>query len=291
MAGRWEFPGGKVHDGESQDAALARELAEELGVVVRASRPLIEIRHRYTDRDVVLHVWTVERWDGEVHGREGQALQWLDVQGLRRVDLLEADRPILAALALPDRYLITGGPVDDRPTFLARLEAALDRGIELVQLRAADLPADALARLAREAVPICRARGARLLINGDPGATIALARAAGAQGVHVPSRHLGRLAACGRPPGMLIGASVHDAFELRAACERGADFAVLGPLRSTPSHAGVEPLGWTRFAALARGAGLPVYALGGVGPADLPDAWRAGAQGVAGIRAFWGGQA
>jgi 8-oxo-dGTP diphosphatase len=66
---------------------------------------------------------------------------------------------------------------------------------------------------------------------------------------------------------------------------------VLGPLHATPSHAGVEPLGWTRFAALARGAGLPVYALGGVGPADLRDAWHAGAQGVAGIRAFWGDEA
>jgi 8-oxo-dGTP diphosphatase len=291
MAGRWEFPGGKLHDGESQDAALARELAEELGVVVHASRPLIEIRHRYVDRDVVLHVWIVVRWDGEVQGREGQALQWLDLRGLCSVDLLEADRPILAALALPDRYLITGGRVDDRGRFLARLDAALGRGIELVQLRAPGLPAEALARLAREAAPICRARGARLLINGDPSDTMTLALSAGAHGVHVPARHLERLATCERPRDMLIAASVHDASELRAARERGADFAVLGPLRATPSHAGVEPLGWTRFAALARGAGLPVYALGGVGPADLRDAWHAGAQGVAGIRAFWGDEA
>jgi 8-oxo-dGTP diphosphatase len=285
MAGRWEFPGGKLHAAESQPAALTRELAEELAISVRAARPLIEIHHRYADRDVVLHVWVVERWDGDVQGREGQALQWLDGEALHTADLLEADRPILAALALPDRCLVTGEPADDPARFLARLGTALDRGIGLVQLRA-QLPGAALESLADAAARLCAARGARLLVNGDPRSTIPLARRVGAHGVHVPSRHLEWLATDARPHDLLIGASVHDARQLEAA-RRGANFAVLGPVCATPSHVDAEPLGWTRFAELARGAGLPVYAIGGVGPDDLPQAWEAGAQGVAGIRAFW----
>jgi 8-oxo-dGTP diphosphatase len=289
MAGRWEFPGGKLSEGESQRTALARELDEELGIEVRAARPLIEIHHAYADRRVVLHVWCVERFVGDVRGREGQALQWLELDALSATDLLEADQPILAALALPDLYLITGDVAEQRAHFLARLEAALDRGIELVQLRAPQLAAHDLAGLAAASIALCRERRARLLINGDPRTMVPLARAVGAQGVHVPARYLNDLRTEPRPRDLLLGVSCHDEQELRAARDCFADFALLGPVQSTPTHPDREPLGWTRFGALARGAGLPVYALGGVGPADLTAAWEAGAQGVAAIRALWGG--
>jgi 8-oxo-dGTP diphosphatase len=86
-----------------------------------------------------------------------------------------------------------------------------------------------------------------------------------------------------------FGASCHDAADLERARALGADYAVLGPVRATPTHPGATPLGWEGFARLAVGAGLPVYAIGGVGPAEIPQAWRHGAQGVAGISAFWAG--
>ena len=69
--------------------------------------------------------------------------------------------------------------------------------------------------------------------------------------------------------------------------ELGLDFAVLGPVKATASHPAAEPLGWARFAALTRGATLPVYAIGGLTRADLEDAWRAGAHGVAMVRSAW----
>ena len=289
MAGRWEFPGGKLGKAEAQRAALTRELDEELGIEVQAARPLIEIHHSYADRSVVLHVWCVERYGGDVHGREGQALQWLSLEALRAIDLLEADQPILTALGLPDRYLITGEPSDDRQRFLARLESALGRGIGLVQLRAPRLAAHGLVGLAEASIALCRERDARLLINGDPRTTMPLARAVGAHGVHVPARFLDHFEGTPRPKDLLIGVSCHDQRELQAARRYAADFAVLGPVRPTPTHPDSAPLGWARFATLTRGAGLPVYALGGVGLADLPDAWDAGAQGVAAIRALWEG--
>jgi 8-oxo-dGTP diphosphatase len=287
MAGRWEFPGGKLHKGESQRAALARELAEELGIRVEDARPLIDVHHSYVDRDVVLHAWIVRRYEGAVQSREGQALEWLDATALASADLLEADRPILAALGLPDRYLITGEPQHDTQTFLRRLDHALAGGIALVQLRAPDLPPDALTRLARNAAGRCSARGARLLVNGDPRMMLPLAHAAGAHGVHVPARHLSSIQERALRGGLLVGASCHDARELEAARAADADLCVLGPVLATATHPEAQPLGWTRFASLARGAGLPVYALGGLGSEDLEKAWLAGAQGVAAIRAWW----
>ena len=98
MAGRWEFPGGKVASGESEDAALARELQEELGIEVRSARPLMRLTHRYPDRDVELSMWLVERYDGEPRSLDGQRLKWVDRARLVDEDILEADSPFVAAL-------------------------------------------------------------------------------------------------------------------------------------------------------------------------------------------------
>lgn len=103
MGGYWEFPGGKVAPGESAQAALARELAEELGVTLRRCRHLLRLRHDYPDRRVELEVLTVEDYQGVPSGLEGQALKWVCAQELGNEALLPADRPIVEALlASPD---------------------------------------------------------------------------------------------------------------------------------------------------------------------------------------------
>jgi len=98
MAGRWEFPGGKVAPGESEEAALARELAEELGIEVIDARPMMRLRHRYPDRSVELSMWVVESYRGEPQALDGQRLKWVPRPQLGREDILEADRPFVAAL-------------------------------------------------------------------------------------------------------------------------------------------------------------------------------------------------
>jgi 8-oxo-dGTP diphosphatase len=98
MAGRWEFPGGKVAPGESEEAALARELREELGVGVVASRPLMRLTHEYDDRIVELSLWVVEGFSGEPRGLDGQLLKWVAPAGLFDEDILEADLPFVEAL-------------------------------------------------------------------------------------------------------------------------------------------------------------------------------------------------
>jgi 8-oxo-dGTP diphosphatase len=98
LAGRWEFPGGKLHAGESPYAGLVRELREELGVEVHAAARLLRYSHDYPDRVVWLDMWTVSAWTGEPRGLDGQALKWVEPGRLVDEDILEADRPIVAAL-------------------------------------------------------------------------------------------------------------------------------------------------------------------------------------------------
>lgn len=98
MAGWWEFPGGKIAAGETPQAALRRELEEELGIRMHTATPFMQLVHDYPDRQVRLAVWQVDAYDGEPHGREGQALKWLQPAALRDEDLLPADRPIIDQL-------------------------------------------------------------------------------------------------------------------------------------------------------------------------------------------------
>jgi 8-oxo-dGTP diphosphatase len=102
MAGRWEFPGGKVGDGESERAALARELGEELGIEVQAARPFMRLAHKYDDREVELSLWIVERYVGDPAPLDDQRLKWVAPTQLGAEDLLEADRPFTEALARLD---------------------------------------------------------------------------------------------------------------------------------------------------------------------------------------------
>ncbi len=98
MAGRWEFPGGKVGAGEDERDALRRELTEELGIEVRAAQPLMRLTHAYSDREVELSLWIVERYAGVPAALDGQALKWVVPAQLAHEDILEADRPFIAAL-------------------------------------------------------------------------------------------------------------------------------------------------------------------------------------------------
>ena len=98
MAGRWEFPGGKVGEGETLADALARELNEELGITVSSAQPLMDLTHDYTDRRVELHMWLVKDYRGEPQSLDGQQLKWVEPARLFDEDILEADRPFIEAL-------------------------------------------------------------------------------------------------------------------------------------------------------------------------------------------------
>ena len=98
LAGRWEFPGGKLQDGEAPLAGLVRELREELGVEARAAEPLMRYCVEYPAHTLRLEMWIETDWSGEPRGLDGQALKWVEPARLGDEDILEADQPIVAAL-------------------------------------------------------------------------------------------------------------------------------------------------------------------------------------------------
>jgi len=98
LAGRWEFPGGKIDGHESEEAALRRELTEELGVAMRRARPLLRLAHDYDDRRIEISLWVVEAYSGAPTGLDGQRLKWVSPARLHDEDMLAADVPFIAAL-------------------------------------------------------------------------------------------------------------------------------------------------------------------------------------------------
>jgi 8-oxo-dGTP diphosphatase len=100
MAGLWEFPGGKVELGETPEAALIRELQEELGIDTWASclAPLTFASHSYDDFHLLMPLFACRKWNGMVQGREGQALKWVRAADLKSYPMPAADVPLIPIL-------------------------------------------------------------------------------------------------------------------------------------------------------------------------------------------------
>lgn len=280
-AGWWEFPGGKIEEGETALQALQRELHEELGTEAVEATPWLTRSFDYPEKTVKLHFFMVRSWSAEPHGKEGQQLSWQRPDRLTVEPMLPANTPVLRALALPTRYAITNLAETPEAVFLGQLQRALDNGLQLIQVREKQLAANALQSFAWRIIEMCRPYAAKVLLNTH----IELVAELGADGVHLTSEQLMGMAQ--RPENMWVGASCHNRTELEKAASLGLDFVTLSPVLPTRSHPQAASMGWQQFETTILDYPLPVFAMGGMQPADLAAAWLHGAHGIAMQRGVW----
>ena len=98
QGGKWEFPGGKIENGEMPEAALVRELNEELGIQAKEFELFEKVSHDYGDKEVHLHFYRVTGFEGEAYGAEGQEVCWMSVNALPELDFPDANLPIVKRL-------------------------------------------------------------------------------------------------------------------------------------------------------------------------------------------------
>lgn len=283
MGGLWEFPGGKCEAGESPQQALARELHEELGIVIEDPLPLIQVRHDYPDLHVLLDVYEVLNFTGQAHGAEGQQVRWVAPSALADYEFPAANRTIVSAAQLPQQYLITPERLNPEQLY-AGVEQALEQGCELVQLRAAHLAEVEYKTLAQRLQALCAGR-AQLMLKGD----LAWQADFPDAGWHLTAQQLHVLAGQGRPltDGRRLAASCHNAEELALAAALQVDFVTLSPVLTTQTHPRVATLGWDVAQGLLCQFNAPAFLLGGLTEQDVEHARTIGGQGVAAIRGFW----
>jgi 8-oxo-dGTP diphosphatase len=272
-SGFWEFPGGKIEPGEDPRAALDRELREELGIEVREATPWITRVYAYTHATVRLHFFRVTAWEREPQPLEDQAIRWQVVTAPDVAPMLPANAPVLAALALPAVMIVSSAMSMGLDAWVHALETRIADERALVQLREKGIDRLKMQHLLSRVLARTTGLGIPIVVNSDCGAYPQ------GGGIHLTSMDL--MALTERPGAGLVGASCHDEAQLEQAAVLGLDYAVVGPVLPTRSHAGAQPLGWDGFARLARDRPMPIYAIGGLGRKDLPEAKRHAAHGVA----------
>ncbi|MEO6172280.1 MAG: thiamine phosphate synthase, partial [Arenimonas sp.] len=231
LAGAWEFPGGKVESGESPLEALKRELREELGIEIAGAEPLISVPQRYSNKSIVLDVYSIPSYAGKPKGRERQALAWSPLSKLSSYPMPSADRPVVAALTQADTLAITPEFDGDKQNFLSSIERQLDSGIRLIQLRCKSIVGNKLKELAIDIRTLCQENDATLYINED----IALSKILDCP-VHLKSNQLMQPDVELQLSGQSFSAACHSLEELKKAEVLSATFAVLGPVLKTSSH-------------------------------------------------------
>lgn len=288
QGGLWEFPGGKVNPAETLVQALNRELNEELGICVNECSPLIQIRHHYPDKSVLLDVFRVTSFNGEPYGVEGQPIYWAAPNELPDFKFPAANKPIISAVLLPDRYLITG-EFADTDELISKLESAFKNGIRIAQLRIKNLELSIHESVITRAILSAEKYSATLMINCSVRVFLQIAckHPSADIGLHLSQQHALGFSQRPVPDNYLLGVSCHNEGEITQAQVISADYLLLSPVKTTATHPNASPLGWEKFKSLVELANIPVFALGGLNEMDVAIAKACGAQGIAAIRAWW----
>ncbi len=287
QGGLWEFPGGKLKQGEHVIDALQREIKEETSLELNYFRPLLKVEHTYPNKTVLLDVWLAGGIQSiDAKSSEGQELKWVRPSELDQYKFPAANYLIVEALTLPKLHVITG-KFENATEFSHKLMTSLQLGSGLVQLRSKMECNESYFELSVRARLLCNEHRAKLMLN----IPIDEFNYHSADGVHLTSEVLMSLSLQDLIPlyqqGKLVSASTHNQKEIDKANELLLDYIFLSPVNATQSHPDATPLEWDKFEKLSKSAQCAVYALGGVSKDDINTALNAGGTGIAAINSLW----
>ncbi|MCI3880164.1 NUDIX domain-containing protein [Acinetobacter higginsii] len=265
-----EFPGGKVEPGESPEQACRREIYEEVGIGLKEWHAFDVIRHEYEDIIVNLHLFHAYVPD-ELLNLIHQPWAWYNRDQLIDLNFPKANTVILQRLSWP--HLIK---ISDQIDALPQQEALLYWRTQTDDIEQIEQQLDAL--------KVDQLR--KLIVNVDLWQKLSVKLQNKIQTIHLKQSQLMSLSKGGLVVGKRFIAACHDAVSLQHAQHIGCDAVLLSPIHATETHPETKVLGWDRFQELAQNSDIPVFALGGLAPADLEQAQKHHAYGLAGIRQF-----
>lgn len=283
LAGFWEFPGGKVEQDEDIASALIRELDEELGIVVKEAKQFTTVLYDYPDKKVLLDVWQVHEWSGEPKSRENQEIAWSTISELNNYDFPEANKHIIQTLSLSPIYLISQKTYKNESKLLSIVDECFSVGIRSFQLRLDFRQEPEFSALLNRVNKLAKKYDAKLILNGTP----ADIENFYVDGIHLKSKELLNYESRPISEKYILGASCHNEEELVLAEKLNVNYAFISPVLRTNSHPEETAIGWDRFYKMRKKVKFPVYALGGMTPADIEIAKYYDAYGVAMISAIW----
>lgn len=283
LAGYWEFPGGKVESNEDVRSALNRELFEELGIQVTKAEHFTTISHDYQDKKVLLDVWKILEWSGVPAGRENQEIRWSKIDDLKSNEFPDANKYIIQSLSLAPVYVISQESYDDYAQLFSVASECFTAGLKLFQLRLKSEENKKIKKIVKTLSVLAKKNNTKLILNG----TAADIDNYVIDGVHLNSNELNKYGSRPISEEYILGASCHNEEELVKAEKLNVNYAFISPVSTTDSHPEQQALGWDNFSIMIKKVNFPVYALGGMVPADLNIAKQYGAYGVAMIGAIW----
>ncbi len=277
MANFWELPGGKIKAKENEITALARELKEELNINVLKAKFCLKISHQYPDRNVLVSVFSIVNFNGNINNNEGHKLAWLDENTINNYRLLPTMYKVINFIKLSPVYWITP---DDFT--LEQLQKKLLKGLKLVQFRNKGVMDNNKQQLLISSIQLCKQYGAKILLN--------IAKKYHnkdlinkVDGLHLGTNDAKILKTRNLNVNKLLAVSAHNKEQLQQAFNLNADFALLSSINITSSHKNITPLGWDNAKKIINNSPIPIFALGGVSTDDLSLANKTGFFGVAGI--------
>ncbi|MFM7812056.1 MAG: thiamine phosphate synthase [Acinetobacter junii] len=265
-----EFPGGKIEEGETPEQACRREVYEEVGIGLKEWHQFDVIRHEYEDIIVTLHLLHAYVPD-ELLNLIHQPWSWFSRDQLADLNFPKANSTIIERLIWSHLIKISD-QVDELPKTNSQMYLRIEsKDIEKLQ---------------QQLIKLSEQQLLKLIVNVDVWQQLNTVLQEKIKTVHLKQSQLMQLKKGDLVVAKRYIAACHDAVSVQHAHQIGCDAIFLSPVNPTATHPNSKVLGWDGFAALAQKSDIPVFALGGVAPADLEQAQKHNAYGLAGIRQF-----